>query len=170
MHWYVYNNTISLLNIIKSRIFHPVHNFKTSKLSTILSASQPAIKPGSTMAPDLHKRKVTMSSLQNCYYEEVPSTVPSFYPSLLSFLFYSLIKGEKLSKEVSIDCNSFWLHHTKTTACTHKHNYETSLSITGKMFSSVLLYILSFKIARLHVWTNRFSINNTAALPGKLYC
>jgi len=73
MHWYDYNNTISLLNIAKNRIFHLVYNFKIFKFSTILvfcqpacqTASQPAIRPGSTsaMAPDFHIRKVVTSSL-----------------------------------------------------------------------------------------------------------
>jgi len=54
---------VSLLNIAKSRIFHPVYNFKISKFSTIssdcLPDSQPAIRPGntSTMAPDFSHKK-----------------------------------------------------------------------------------------------------------------
>jgi len=59
MHWYDHNNTIALLNIAKSQIFHLVlYNFKIVKLNTILPAcqpaSQPAITPSSTsaMAPD----------------------------------------------------------------------------------------------------------------------
>jgi len=73
-----------------------------------------------------HRRKVIASSLQNCFSEEGLSTAPwsFFYPSLLSFLFYSLIKGEKLVKEVSIDCNGFRLCHMKTAACTCEHTYE----------------------------------------------
>ena len=61
MHWYNYNNTVPLLNIVKSQIFHPVYNFKISKFNTISSkppASQPTVKPSSTsaMAPDFsHK-------------------------------------------------------------------------------------------------------------------
>jgi len=46
-------------------------------------------------------------------------------------------------KEVSIDCNGFWLHHTKQAACTSKQNYETRPYL---MFSHVVLYIVSFKI------------------------
>jgi len=61
MHWYNQNNTVPLLNIAKCQIFYPVHNIilKISKFSTILSASQPAISPGSTsaMAPDFSHKK-----------------------------------------------------------------------------------------------------------------
>jgi len=28
MHWYDYNNTVPLLNIAKTQIFHPVYNLK----------------------------------------------------------------------------------------------------------------------------------------------
>jgi len=46
-----------------------------------------------------------------------------------SFPFSStpLQKGEKLVKEVSIDCNGFQLRHMKTAVCTHEHNYEARL-------------------------------------------
>jgi len=59
MHWYDYNNTIPLLNIVKSRIFHLVYNFKKIKFNTISSASQPAIRPSSisAMAPDFSYKK-----------------------------------------------------------------------------------------------------------------
>jgi len=67
MHWYDYNNTVPLLNIAKSQIFHPEYNFKNSKFSTISSASLldsqpaslPAVRPGSTsaMAPDFSHKK-----------------------------------------------------------------------------------------------------------------
>jgi len=44
-----------------------------------------------------------------------------------SFPFFStpLQKGEKLAKELSIVCNGFLLHHTKTAAYTCEHYYET---------------------------------------------
>jgi len=76
-------------------------------------------------------RKVIASSLRICYSKEGSSTAPwSFFnPWLFSFLFYSLIKGEKLTKEVSIDCKGFRLHHTKTAACTCEHNYETRTNL-----------------------------------------
>ena len=45
MHWYDYNNTVPLLNIAKSQIFHQIYNFKISKFSTISSARQPASLP-----------------------------------------------------------------------------------------------------------------------------
>jgi len=47
MHWYNYNNTVSLLNIVKSRIFHPVYN---SKNFVSLPASLPGVSSGSTSA------------------------------------------------------------------------------------------------------------------------
>jgi len=62
MHWYDYNNTIPLLNIVKNLIYIQSGIriiFKISKFSTILFACQPAIRPGNTsaMAPDfLHSR------------------------------------------------------------------------------------------------------------------
>jgi len=42
MHWYIYNNTVLLLNIAKTRIFYLTYNFKIFKCSTILFASLPA--------------------------------------------------------------------------------------------------------------------------------
>jgi len=59
----MYNNTVPLLNIVKSWIFYLVYNFKNLKFSTISSASQPtcqsAVRPGSTsaMAPDCSHKK-----------------------------------------------------------------------------------------------------------------
>jgi len=56
MYWYDHNNTVPLLNIAKSQIFHPVYNFKffLNLALFCLLDSQPAIRPGSTsaMAPD----------------------------------------------------------------------------------------------------------------------
>jgi len=46
--------------------------------------------------------------------------------SFLSLLLpYKKVKGEKLTKEVLINCNGFQLRHMKAAACTHEHNYET---------------------------------------------
>ena len=118
-------------------------------------------RPGSTstMAPDFSPKREIMSSLRNCYSEEVLSTAPwsFFYPSLLSFLFCSLIKGEKLVKEVPIDCNSFWLHHTKQ-MFVHMKIIMKHAPIYNRhdVFALVLLYIVSSKIDSLHAWTNWF--------------
>jgi len=59
MYWYVYNNTVPLLNVAKTWIFYPIYNFKIFKFSTISSASLPAIRPSSTsaMAPDFSHKK-----------------------------------------------------------------------------------------------------------------
>jgi len=92
MHWYVYNNTVPLLNIAKTLIFHLVYNLIFLKFSTILSAGQPASQPAcqlaylpairtgsiSTMAPDFSQKK---DSLQNCYSEEGSSFfILHFFP------------------------------------------------------------------------------------------
>jgi len=63
MYWYVYNNTVPLLNIAKFEYFIQYIILKNFKFSTILSASQPAsmpaVRPGSTsaMAPDFSPEK-----------------------------------------------------------------------------------------------------------------
>jgi len=52
-------------------------------------AGQPAVIPGSTsdMTPDFTQKKVIVSSLQNCYFDEGSSTAPwSFLLSVTSFL------------------------------------------------------------------------------------
>jgi len=64
MHWYVYNNTVPLLNMCSENSnISSVYHFKKIKFSTILSAGQPAslpaVRPGSTsdMAPDFSHKK-----------------------------------------------------------------------------------------------------------------
>jgi len=68
MHWYIYNNTIPLLSIAKTQIFHLVYNFKNLDLTLFhlpasqpasLLARQPAVRPNSTiaMAPDFSHKK-----------------------------------------------------------------------------------------------------------------
>jgi len=99
MYWYVYNNTVPLLNIAKTRIFIRYTILKIFKFSTISSISLPACLLSDPIALVLwlqifHPRKVIASILRICYSEEDSSTAPwsFFYPSLLSFLFYSFIK------------------------------------------------------------------------------
>jgi len=97
LYWYTYNNAVPLLHIVKTLIFYLVYNFK---FSTILSAGQPACQlavrwdSASAMVPDFLHKMVITSSLWICYFKEGSSTAPwsFFYLSLLSFLFYSLIK------------------------------------------------------------------------------
>ena len=86
MHWYIYNNTVPLLNVVKTQIFYPVYNIILNifKFSTILSASQPAsqpaIRPGSTsaMAPVFHITKVIAICLQNCCIKDLFTAPWSF--------------------------------------------------------------------------------------------
>jgi len=61
MHWYIYNNTVYLLNIAKIQIFYPVYNFRKFLNLTLfrLPAYLPHVRPGSTgaMAPDFSHKK-----------------------------------------------------------------------------------------------------------------
>jgi len=70
----------------------------------------------------------------------------------------TLQKSENLTKEVSIVCSGFWLRHTNTAAYTRDHIIMKHVPIYNRhdVFTRMLLYIVSFEIARLHVWTNRF--------------
>jgi len=70
MHWYDYNYTVLLLNIAKkSNISSGTYIIlKISKFSTILPASQPTVRPGSTRATYVwfqifHTTKLIASSL-----------------------------------------------------------------------------------------------------------
>ena len=59
MYWYIYNNTVPLLNIAKTQIFCSVYNFKKFKISTISFNCLTAVRPGSAsaMAPDFSQKK-----------------------------------------------------------------------------------------------------------------
>ena len=46
MHWLGYNDAVSWLNEAKTRIFQPTANLKFPKFTCILSACQPAVRPG----------------------------------------------------------------------------------------------------------------------------
>jgi len=91
MHWYAYNNTVPLLNIVKNLEYFIRYtiliflNLAQLHLLACQPASLPAVRIGSTsvMAPDFHIRKVIVSSLQNCYSEEGLSTAPWSFLSLL---------------------------------------------------------------------------------------
>jgi len=171
MHCYVYNNTVPLLNIAKIQIFLKL-NLALFRLT--------AIRPGSTSAIWLqifHKRKVITSSLRNYYSKEALSTVPwSFFLSVAPFL--SLLLTYKKVRNSQKRCKS----SATASDCVSQKQLLTHVNIIMKhtpiynrydIFMHVLLYIVSFEIARLHAWTNRFSIvicDNTAALPCKCYC
>jgi len=61
MHWHKYNNTVPLLNIVKSQIFHLVYNLKIflNLALSCLPASQLAVRPDSTsaMVPNFSHKK-----------------------------------------------------------------------------------------------------------------
>jgi len=118
MYWYVYNNSVPLLNIEKKLNISSSIQFQKILLFC-LPASQPAGRPGSTsaMAPVFfHTRKLTMSRLCNLFWRRFIHCAMVFPFICCFFPFFStpLWKGEKLAKEVMIDC-----------FCTCEHNYET---------------------------------------------
>jgi len=114
--------------------------------------------------PDAHLSKFSPIKIL-CY---TVSTVSwSFllsFASFLSLLLNPLQKGEKLEKEVSIDCNSFWLRHIILITSHNGFWYITlkqllNLNIIMKHAPTYnrhdVFYIICFKIARLHTCLNK---------------
>jgi len=161
MHWYVYNNNIPLLYIVKTWIFHPIYNFKMFKFSTISSASLPAVRSSSTsaMAPDFYTRKIIVSSLQNCYSEGLFIHCAMVFP-FIRCSFLSLLLPFKRWETHERGVNRLqWLLITYKNSCLYTVNLimkHAPIYNRHDVFACVLLYNVSFEIARLHAWTNRF--------------
>jgi len=127
-----------------------------------------------------HTRRVIASSLRICYSEKGLSTAPwSFFLFVAPFL--SLLLLYKKVRNSWKRCRS----STMASNCVMQNQLLAHMNIIMKhtpiynrhdVFMRVLLYIVSFKIARLHAWANRFRMfrfricDNTAALPCKCYC
>jgi len=124
-----------------------------------------------------HTRKVITSSLQNCYSKEGLSTASwSFLLSVALFL--SLLLPYKKVRNSLKRCRS----SAMASDCVTQKQLLTYVNIIMKhahiynrhnVFICVLLYIVSFELARLIEFGCFFSIvicNNTAALPCKRYC
>jgi len=184
MHWYIYNNTVCLLNIVKSQILYPVYNLKISLFR--LPASQPTclphVRPSSTsaMAPDLSQKKdncIKFMKLQfqrrfiNCAMVFLLSVAP-FFSLLLPYKKVTNFWKRCRSSATASDCVA-----KKTAAYTHEHNYESCLYCECASDDWVCFFTSSTSKQhdyRLEQTDFRcFSIvicNNTAAFPCKCYC
>jgi len=119
MHWYIYNNTVPLLNIVKIQTFHLVYIIlKILSLGLFcLPACQPACLSWDLVALVLwlqifHTRMVIASSLWNCYSEKGLSTAPwSFLLSVTPFLSSNYITQKQLLAHVNIIMNHTPIHN-----------------------------------------------------------
>jgi len=107
-----------------------------------------------------HTRKVIVSSLRICYSEEGLSTVPCFFflsvaPFLSLLLPYKKVRNS-LKRCQSTATASDYI--TQKQLFTHVNIIMKHTPIYNRhdVFVCVLLYIVSFEIARLHALTYRF--------------
>jgi len=111
-----------------------------------------------------HPRKVIVSSLWNCYSEEVISAalwsfLLSVAPFLSLLLPYKNMRNSQKRCWSTVTASDYADYATQKQLLAHvkiimKHN--TPIYNRLDVFARVLLYIVSFEIARLHTWTNRF--------------
>ena len=88
MHWLGYNDAVSSLNEVKTRIFQPTANFENFKIHLYFvsqPANQPAVRPGcaSVGLQKFHMIKVMVADLRKCCSKDDLPTVP--WRFLLSF-------------------------------------------------------------------------------------